>query len=129
MTTEGSWYILVEENVESREPAGDGYAAIPRWQVIGSRPVDGGREHAVAVAEQLARSRVPSGAEGRPGTPGRAVYRVAEGSWLTVVRLGTDNWHFRVTAAELVHTQEYVHELQPAEAVPRQRGLREMLGL
>lgn len=29
MTTEGSWYVLVEENVESREPAGDGCAAIP----------------------------------------------------------------------------------------------------
>lgn len=103
-----SWYVLVErlQYGESR--------------LSSKIPVEGGREAAVARAEEVARSSTP--AMHLTGTPvGRMVFQTSPTSWF--VELSESLWskgdkgpttiveHLTIQAAELVHFQELI----PAE--------------
>ncbi|MEU9702805.1 hypothetical protein [Streptomyces sp. NPDC047981] len=110
-----SWYVLVEAN---EYHSGDNV-----WRLVDKVPVDGGREAAIARAEETSRTWVR-------GTPpegeGRLVFRTSETSWL-VERSSYKQYegtsdpikqtrHLRVSVAELVMARE------PARLDPPKKG-------
>ncbi|MET9672593.1 hypothetical protein ABZY68_05755 [Streptomyces sp. NPDC006482] len=108
------WAVLVEEETCR------GYED-HRWELTQRHLVEeGGRAAADALARQLAMEHIP--AEARPlrgATPGRRVFRVADGSWLVEVR-APQKVLCRITTAEQVHVQPY--EAPPKEEAPPARG-------
>ena len=85
------WRVLVEENVS-------GFMG-KEWQISAVYEVDGGQAEARSIAYELAMRH-------RPEHPGReedrAVYRINEDMWLTMVMgARSARYHYRVTVAEL----------------------------
>ncbi|GAA0995076.1 hypothetical protein GCM10009555_088620 [Acrocarpospora macrocephala] len=84
------WRVLVEENV--------GRFDRKEWRISDIYEVDGGREEARSIAYELAMRHQPK----HPGVEAdRAVYRINEDMWLTMVIGATSRFHYRVTVAEL----------------------------
>ncbi|GAA0360815.1 hypothetical protein GCM10009530_07720 [Microbispora corallina] len=86
------WRVLIEENMGAGERK--------EWRISDIYEVEGGREEARAIAAELAMRHSPR----HPSfTQERAVYKVGEDSWITMVIGLTARYHYRVTVAELVH--------------------------
>ncbi|MFD0272728.1 hypothetical protein ACFVHB_02315 [Kitasatospora sp. NPDC127111] len=119
--SDGSWYVLIERD---RRDYGD--AVYYRWQLTEPREAPLGRDQAVALAEEAARTYVPREGPEPAGTPARRVFRLPDGGFL--VELRRSGWvrHFRVTVGELVHTEGEAPAPRPAAApvdpVPPKRG-------
>ncbi|MEU8758105.1 hypothetical protein [Streptomyces sp. NPDC048659] len=111
-----SWYVLVETTVTS--------SSDDRWELVKKIPVEGGREAALAHAEELSRTYPPTD---RPEEYGRLVFRTSPTHWIVETsrsywadgRERTSTRHFHLTAAEL----EFSREVPPAER-PRSRWSR-----
>ncbi|MET9950351.1 hypothetical protein ABZ135_02220 [Streptomyces sp. NPDC006339] len=113
-----SWYVLVEAN--------ESYSGDDRWELVAKVPVDGGREAAVAHAEEMSQTYTRGTA---PERQGRLVFRTSPTSWL--VELSRSVWydgsrtpttltrHLRISVAELLLAREPV----PAEP-PKKSRLR-----
>ena len=86
------WRVLVEENV--------GEATRKEWRISEIYEVEGGRDEARSIAYELAMRHEPK----HPAFGGeRAVYRINDDMWLTMLRGVTRRYHYRVTVAELFH--------------------------
>ncbi|MFJ9808274.1 hypothetical protein ACIRTB_08600 [Streptomyces sp. NPDC101158] len=111
-----SWYVLVETTVTV---GGD-----DRWELVDKIGVEGGREAALAKAQELSRTYV-RGAQ--PEECGRLVFRTSPTSWIVEQtrsfwgdgRESTSARHLHIRVAEL----EFVKETPPA-ARPRKGWLR-----
>ncbi|MFI5529735.1 hypothetical protein ACIA8O_14465 [Kitasatospora sp. NPDC051853] len=109
-----SWYVLVERN--------DSLGGDNTWVLSQKVAVDGGRDAAVARAEELCRTIGPR------EEYGRLVFRRSETSWLVEltreVRDGSRTWshgsQLHVSVAELVHSEETPPAPQPKR--PWRRG-------
>ncbi|MEV5968671.1 hypothetical protein [Streptomyces sp. NPDC051921] len=103
-----SWYVLVEMTVTA---SGD-----DRWELVDKVSVEGGREAALAKAEEMSRTYV-RGAQ--PEECGRLVFRTSPTTWIVEQsrsfwgdgREHTNTRHLHIRVAEL----EYVKETPPAE--------------
>lgn len=113
MVSDGSWYVLIERD---RRDYGD--AVYYRWQLTEPQEAPLGREQAVALAEEAARTYVPREGAEPAGAPARRVFRLPDGGFL--VELRRSGWvrHFRVTVGELVHTEEGAPAPRPAASAP-----------
>ncbi|MEU1480509.1 hypothetical protein [Streptomyces sp. NPDC005760] len=119
----GEWYVFIERNT--------GYGE-SNWVLKARVHVEGGREQALAHAEELSLTW-PGGR--RAEENGHRVFRTAETSWL--VELTEEAWHpdweeprtfteyFRLTVAELVASKETPPAKRPA---PKKGVLRRALG-
>ncbi|MFG2645677.1 hypothetical protein ACGFYP_32445 [Streptomyces sp. NPDC048370] len=109
-----SWYVLVEAN----DSYGDS-----RWELVAKVPVEGGREAAVARAEEMSRTYARGAF---PDQQGRLVFRTSPTSWLVeqsrlmqIERSAdpqTITEHMRICVAELVMARE------PAPLDPPKKG-------
>ncbi|EFL33564.1 predicted protein [Streptomyces viridochromogenes DSM 40736] len=118
----GQWYVLVEAN--------ESHGGDNTWDLTDKVHVEGGREAALARAQEMSLSLVP----GRTDTEkyGRTVFRTSETTWLVEVTYSFwyDGWdhpstsssHFRISVAELVAVQE----TPPAEP-PRKGWVNRMI--
>lgn len=85
------WRVLIEENFGNLDRG--------EWRISDIYEVEGGREEARAIAQELAAHHVPK----RPTfEQDRAVYRINDDMWMTMVKGATARYHYRVTVAELV---------------------------
>jgi hypothetical protein len=101
---ETRWFVLVEaETCPKFEDH--------RWQLVAWHAVtEGGRAAADKLAWKLAMEYIPREVNvGEGDTPGRKVFRVADGSWLVEVS-GFDFARVlcRITTGELVHERKYM---------------------
>ncbi|WP_405932006.1 hypothetical protein [Streptomyces sp. NBC_00827] len=114
MGSEAEWYVLVECNEGAIDMV---------WTLREKIHAEGGREAALAKAEEITRSCPGRDYFSRDAT-GRSVFRISETSWLVEV---THSWwndeaktpstsssHVRVSVAELV----YFEETPPVEPPP-----------
>ncbi|MBO3746895.1 hypothetical protein J5X84_12520 [Streptosporangiaceae bacterium NEAU-GS5] len=87
------WRVLVEENL--------GQGSGKSWHISEIYEVEGGQPEARSIAYELAMRHVPQ----HPTLGGgeRAVYRINEDMWLTMIQGTVRRYHFRVTVAELFH--------------------------
>ncbi|MEV7522318.1 hypothetical protein [Streptomyces sp. NPDC091371] len=114
---EARWVVLIEAETCP------GYQD-HRWQLAATHAVsEGGRAAADELAQKLAMEYVPrklNVSVGKGDTAARKVFRVTDGSWLVEVR-GFDQERSlcRITIAELVHEQRYVHAPYEPEPEPR----------
>ncbi|MFF7995578.1 hypothetical protein ACFZDG_38135 [Kitasatospora xanthocidica] len=127
MVSDGSWYVLIERDTRENDWVAGESTGYHRWELGKPLEAPKGREQALALAEEAARSHVPREG-GRPeGKPARRVFRLAEGSWLVEVQYQHWTRHFRVSVAQLVHVEEEVPPPRPTtppkDAVPPKRGL------
>ncbi|MFI2370560.1 hypothetical protein [Streptomyces sp. NPDC018833] len=109
-----SWYVLVEAN----GPYSDN-----RWALVAKIPVEGGREAAIARAEEMSRTHMRGAF---PDQQGRLVFRTSPTSWLVeqsrLMRLERSadptmlTEHMRICVAELVMARE------PAPLEPPKKG-------
>ncbi|GAA0438347.1 hypothetical protein Acor_62510 [Acrocarpospora corrugata] len=84
------WRVLIEENV--------GRFDRKEWRIADIYEVDGGQAEARSIAYELAMRHQPK----HPVVEqDRAVYRINEDMWLTMVIGATARFHYRVTVAEL----------------------------
>jgi hypothetical protein len=91
ITRMSQWRVLIEENI--------GGADRREWRISDIYEVKGEREEARAIAHELAMAHSPK----HPALPQeRAVYRINEDMWLTMVMGVRTRYHYRVTVAELV---------------------------
>jgi len=102
-----SWYVLVEAN---KSWSGD-----QTWELVEKVPVEGGREAALARAEEMSRTYTRGVDREKSG---RVVFRTSPTSWL--VEQTESHWyenasspttlsdHMRICVAELVMTREAV---------------------
>ncbi|TYC73635.1 hypothetical protein [Streptomyces sp. CB01881] len=117
-----SWYVLIERD---RRDYGD--SVYYRWQLAPPKEAPLGREQAVELAEETARTYLPRESGEPAGTPARRVFRLPDGGFL--VQLHYRGWkrHFRVSVGELVHAEEEAPPPSPAnpprDAAPPRRGL------
>ncbi|MEW9530462.1 hypothetical protein [Microbispora sp. NPDC049125] len=85
------WRVLIEENV-------GGFGDRKEWRISDIYEVEGGREEARSIAGELAMRHTPK----NPALlRERAVYRVNEDSWITMLIGVSTRYHYRVTVAEL----------------------------
>jgi len=120
----GEWYVLVETNEAWNES---------NWRLKDKVHVEGGREQALARAEELSlsyREKLWDAEE-----YGQLVFRTSETSWL--LELSSESWHSdrdepytrteyaRLTVAELVASKEPPPAKRPA---PKKGVLRRALG-
>lgn len=85
------WRVLIEENVSGADRK--------EWRVSDIYEVDGERAEARAIAAELARRHTPK----HPTfAQERAVYRINDDMWLTLIQGASTRYHYRVTVAELV---------------------------
>lgn len=121
----GEWYVLVETN--------NGYSD-GNWLLEQKAHVQGGREQAVAHAEELTRSYVERRTDG-DAHHGHHVFRASETSWLLEFtesrwweafdKATEDSSYARISVAELVSSAE----ARPAERpAPKKGALRRALG-
>nr|BFD92775.1 hypothetical protein KitaXyl93_41350 [Kitasatospora sp. Xyl93] len=121
MVSDGSWYVLVERD---RRIEADG---AHRWQLTPPQEAPLGREQAVRLAEETARTYVPREGPEPDGPPMRRIFRTSDGGFL--VELAHRGWkrHFRVSVAELVHSGQDAPPPGPTapapDAAPPGRGL------
>jgi hypothetical protein len=120
----GEWYVLVETN--------KGYSD-DNWLLKDKVHVEGGREQALARAEELSLSYRES--LWRAEEYGHLVFRISETSWL--LELSSESWHSdrdepytrteyaRLTVAELVASKETPPAQRPE---PKKGVLRRALG-
>jgi hypothetical protein len=119
------WYVLVETN--------NGYSD-GNWLLRDKVHVAGGREQAVAHAEELTRSSVERRTGGDPHR-GHRVFRTSETSWLLEFtqsrwyeprdRATENSSYARISVAELISSAE----ARPAERPAPEKGrLRRALG-
>ncbi|NEB04392.1 hypothetical protein [Streptomyces sp. SID13726] len=120
----GGWYVLVEAN--------KGYGD-DTWLLKDKVHVEGGREQALARAEELSLT-YPEG-PGHAQEYGRLVFRTSETSWL--IEFKREAWqsgwdaphvftgHARLTVAELVASKEPPPAKRPE---PKKGTLRRALG-
>ncbi|MFE0583508.1 hypothetical protein [Streptomyces sp. NPDC058874] len=111
-----SWYVLVEANVS--------YSGDSTWELVDKIPVDGGRETALARAEEISRTYVRWAVD--PEKYGRLVFQTSPTSWLVeqtwLVRYdrsdspSTLSQLLRICVAELVFARD------PAPADPPRKG-------
>ncbi|MFI6434583.1 hypothetical protein [Streptomyces sp. NPDC050759] len=118
------WYVLVEENAGWSDS---------NWRLKNKVHVEGGREQALARAEELSLSYVED--SWRAEEYGRLVFRTSETSWL--LELTRESWpsdddepytrtdYARLTVAELVASKEAPPAQRPA---PKKGILRRTLG-
>jgi hypothetical protein len=85
------WRVLIEENIGSTDRK--------EWRISDIYEVDGGREEARAIAAELALRHSPKHPTFEQE---RAVYRINEETWLTLVLGAKSRYHYRVTIAELL---------------------------
>ncbi|WP_406202125.1 hypothetical protein OH807_23280 [Kitasatospora sp. NBC_01560] len=113
-----SWFVLVER--DWREHGGTDH----RWQLTAPKEAPLGRDQALAMAEEAARTYLP-GDSGQPsGRPGRRIFRLPDGGFLVELRDSGWRRHFRVSVGELVHTEEPEQPAARPEPAPaRGRGL------
>lgn len=114
MGSEAEWYVLVERNEGPIDT---------EWTLGEKIHAEGGREAALAKAEEITRSCLGRSFYSQ-GATGRSVFRISETSWLVEVshsswsegatRPWTSSSHVRVSVAELV----YFEETPPAEPSP-----------
>ncbi|MEU7013519.1 hypothetical protein [Streptomyces sp. NPDC046385] len=100
-----SWYVLVE--------SGEFHSGGETWDLVEKIPVEGGREAALARAEEMSRTYVRGVAAEKCG---RLVFRTSSTSWLveqtwSVWYEGSSSAtelsrHMRICAAELLITRE-----------------------
>ncbi|MFF7469378.1 hypothetical protein [Streptomyces sp. NPDC008092] len=101
MSDETSWYVLVEE-----EAMGDEFRLSRVLHVEGN--AERAREKALEVAKEYDPFRAFKGP--------RTTFRIGADSFMTVLTHdGWRNMRFRVTVAELIHTEEYVEPPAPDE--------------
>ena len=120
----GEWYVLVETN--------KGYSD-DNWLLKDKVHVEGGREQALARAEELSLSYRES--LWRAEEYGHLVFRISETSWL--LELTSESWYSdrdepstrteyaRLTVAELVASKEHPPAQRPE---PKKGVLRRALG-
>ena len=123
MVSDGSWHVLIECDVRGHDWVAGESATYYRWELARSQAAPGGREQAREAAEEFARTYVPKEGADPQGRPSRKVYRQSADSWL--VEVGHQYWkrHFRVSVAELVHTEDEAPAPRPVAAEPPKRGL------
>ncbi|GII53435.1 hypothetical protein Pth03_18240 [Planotetraspora thailandica] len=86
------WRVLIEENIGGTDRK--------EWRVSDIYEVMGEREEARAIAQKLAMTHTPK----HPMLPQeRAVYRINDDMWLTMVIGAKARYHYRVTVAELIY--------------------------
>lgn len=124
---DGSWHVLVEEDYLNAEYVESLRSEVfHRWRLAVRKPVPGGRERALILAEEVARTYLPGG-HGRVRSseaPERLVFKLADGTWLTELRLAGRVRHFRVSVAELVYSEEQEVASEPADSHPDRSGSR-----
>ncbi len=91
ITSMSQWRVLIEENIGSMDRR--------EWRISDIYEVKGEREEARVIARELAARHVPKHPTFEQE---RAVYRINEDMWLTMVRGAKDRYHYRVTVAELI---------------------------
>ncbi|MFI1352874.1 hypothetical protein ACH4TV_04705 [Streptomyces sp. NPDC020898] len=122
----GEWYVLVERMSASSSDSS--------WSLDKKLHVDGGREQALARAEELSRS-YPKDHMGGETEWGYLVFRTSETSWLLEIshEYWSEHWdrpmtftkHVRISVAQLVASKE----IPPAEPPAAKKGkLRRALG-
>lgn len=85
------WRVLIEENI--------GIGDRKEWRISDIYEVKGEREEARSIARELAVRHTPK----HPALPQeRAVYRINDDMWLTLIIGLTARSHYRVTVAELL---------------------------
>ncbi|MFB7375492.1 hypothetical protein ACFC0D_37330 [Streptomyces sp. NPDC056222] len=112
-----SWYVLVEAN--------ETYGGDSTWDLVAKVPVEGGREAAIARAEEISRTSLS-------GTPpegeGRLVFRTSPTSWLVeksrLVRHERSAEPIKHTRHMRVHVAELVMAQEPAPLDPPRKGWR-----
>ncbi|WP_067812971.1 hypothetical protein [Actinomadura kijaniata] len=99
-----SWYVLVEAN--------ESHGGDNTWNLVAKVPVEGGKEAAIARAEEISRTSLSGSL---PKDEGRLVFRTSPTSWLVeksrLVRERSADpikhtQHLRVCVAELVFARE-----------------------
>ncbi|MFJ5552081.1 hypothetical protein [Streptomyces sp. NPDC093225] len=123
-----NWHVLVEERRNETYLVDTRTVASTHMSLYFSDPVDGGREGAAELAEELARTFVPDwmAAAGRPGdAPARTAYLTTDGTWLVTLDQdrGGRTAVLRIHPARLMHRSEQA----PAPREPLFKGLRRVL--
>ncbi|MFD9482651.1 hypothetical protein ACFWBX_01215 [Streptomyces sp. NPDC059991] len=121
MTSDGSWYVLIEQDDDV------GYADghdIYRWQLAAEHKARD-KEHACAWARELLQTHLPTRRHYRADRPHiRRIYQLADHSWLVAIREGYHSQHFRLSVAQLVGTGK----VAPAPEPPRPEKRRRLFG-
>ncbi|MER7771580.1 hypothetical protein [Kitasatospora sp. NPDC096140] len=121
MVSDGSWYVLIERD---RQVDADG---AHRWQLVPPQEAPLGREQAVGLAEEAARTYVPREGSEPSRPPERRIFTMPDGSFLVELTAGGWKRHFRVSVAELLHSGQDAPPPRPAprpqDAAPARRGL------
>ncbi|MET8544473.1 hypothetical protein ABZW03_28095 [Kitasatospora sp. NPDC004799] len=122
MVSDGSWYVLVERDRRVTEEGAH------RWQLASSQEAPRGREQAVALAEEAARTYVPREGSEPDGPPMRRIFKMPDGSFL--VELSHRGWrrHVRVSVAELLHSGQDAPP-EPRPPAPPRDAARPRRGL
>ncbi|MCB5165815.1 hypothetical protein LG634_13345 [Streptomyces bambusae] len=123
-----NWHVLVEENRTHTHLVGEAVGALGMGTVEADRlvlyisePVDGGRDGAEALAEELARTFVPDwmATGDRPGdAPQRTAYLTTGGGWVISLKhhRGSQYCVARITPARLMHQNDEVRVPRDARA-------------